>query len=173
MARKSEQAKANARAYAAARYRRPGVKERSNELRRLRDQTPEGKAKKAEASKRYYAKEPARQRRAEKQRERQLARLATPEGRAQHRMYCRRWHLRVTFGISIEEYDAILASQGGVCAICLQPPDRGRIRAHVDHDHATNRVRGILCGPCNQAIGLLKESVESIQRAADYLKRSA
>lgn len=74
------------------------------------------------------------------------------------------------FGLTPEEYRRILAAQGGVCAICKGPP-RGKGRYHVDHDHLTNRVRGLLCGPCNQGIGLLGESPETIEAAANYLRR--
>ncbi len=60
----------------------------------------------------------------------------------------------------------LFLNQNGGCAICGQPQER---RLHVDHDHKTGRIRGLLCGSCNRAIGLLKESVASLASAIGYL----
>ena len=60
----------------------------------------------------------------------------------------RKSHLKRTYGLTVEEYDAMLAAQGGGCAICGRPP-RADISLHVDHDHNTGAVRGILCFRCN------------------------
>ena len=60
----------------------------------------------------------------------------------------RKSHLKRKYGLTLEDFDAMVASQGGGCAIC------GRTDAdNVDHDHVTGRVRGILCFNCNVAIG--------------------
>lgn len=73
------------------------------------------------------------------------------------------------FGITAEEYDRRLAEQGGRCAICLGPP-RGRWkRLVVDHCHTTGRVRGLLCGPCNRAVGLFGDSATLIRQAIDFI----
>lgn len=61
-----------------------------------------------------------------------------------------------------------LKRQGGKCAICLKEID---MKAYVDHDHATGRVRGLLCGLCNSAIGMLKDDPARIRRAADYVEK--
>ncbi len=58
-------------------------------------------------------------------------------------------------------------SQGGVCAICRAAP-----AVHVDHDHATGTVRGMLCFPCNAAIGHLRDDPDTVRRAAVYLERA-
>lgn len=76
-------------------------------------------------------------------------------------------HLRRQFGITIEQYEQLLESQNGVCGICKCPPDK--LRLAVDHDHATNEIRGLLCGNCNTAIGLLRESRELFEAAIAYL----
>jgi len=61
-------------------------------------------------------------------------------------------------------------AQGGVCAICGEArPDERTL--HVDHDHATGLIRGLLCFRCNQAIGSLKEDQDIFLAAADYLDR--
>lgn len=93
---------------------------------------------------------------------------ANPDAWERHR---RRSWLKQKYGITPERYDDILSTQGGVCAICKQPPDDPRgYRMHVDHDHATGRVRGILCGPCNQGIGRLGDSIERLRAAIEYLQ---
>lgn len=66
-----------------------------------------------------------------------------------------------------EQYDAMVAAQGGRCAICRKIPSR----MHVDHDHTTGEVRGLLCGPCNQGIGLLRDSPKLLRAAIRYLKK--
>lgn len=82
----------------------------------------------------------------------------------------RRKHLKKFYGITLEIYDELLRQQGGVCAICRMPPD-GR-QFGVDHCHATNQVRGILCGSCNNGLGLFRDNIKSLTRAALYLHRS-
>jgi hypothetical protein len=83
--------------------------------------------------------------------------------------------LRGKYNISIEEYNRLLASQGGCCAICGTERNQGKnkISLDVDHDHSTGRVRGILCNRCNSAIGALGDSIDGLQRAIDYLKQTA
>jgi hypothetical protein len=79
-------------------------------------------------------------------------------------------YLRATYGITIETYNALLEDQGGVCAICrCEFADDARAKAHVDHDHLTGVVRGILCFRCNTAIGKLRDSYTVVARAAEYL----
>ncbi|HWS47876.1 MAG TPA: endonuclease VII domain-containing protein, partial [Acidimicrobiia bacterium] len=79
-------------------------------------------------------------------------------------------HLRRKYGIGIDEFEALLAAQGGGCAICgAPPPEHGSL--HVDHDHATGAVRGLLCVSCNNALGAFRESHDVLRAAADYLDR--
>jgi hypothetical protein len=56
------------------------------------------------------------------------------------------------YGITIEDYERILEAQGGICAICGAEPDSTEQLFHVDHNHDTKQVRGILCGRCNPAV---------------------
>lgn len=97
------------------------------------------------------------------------------EWQAKHPTYSRATNLRLKYGITIAEYDAIRSGQGGVCAICGgidKDIDRrtGKNRAlAVDHDHATKKVRGLLCGDCNRSLGLVKESRETLERMIAYL----
>lgn len=83
------------------------------------------------------------------------------------------------YGITAEEYDRILALQGGACAVCGQdePNAHGRtgrkFRLAVDHCHVTNEVRGLLCQRCNRAIGLLNDDIGLLEAAIGYLKRGS
>ena len=77
-----------------------------------------------------------------------------------------RTRLLRTYGLTPEAYNQLLESQDDRCAICQGAPTQ---KMHVDHDHETGEVRGILCLHCNVALGNLKESVELIDRARAYL----
>lgn len=66
-------------------------------------------------------------------------------------------------------YDDLLAAQGGVCAICGNPPKTRRL--HIDHDHATKRVRGLLCYACNRLLLVKGVTPKRLRAAADYLER--
>lgn len=76
------------------------------------------------------------------------------------------YHLKRTFGITLKEYEAMLAAQGGGCAICGANPPNGR-RLHVDHCHVTSRVRGLLCAGCNTKVGAAESSLHV--KVLDYL----
>jgi hypothetical protein len=77
-------------------------------------------------------------------------------------------HLRRKFGITIERFEEILATQGGVCAICGREPNPN-ISLHVDHDHDTGAIRGLTCFRCNQALGAFGEDASLLRQAAVYL----
>lgn len=80
----------------------------------------------------------------------------------------RAFDLRRRFGITLQEYDAMLAAQGGVCAVCGEPPSAKRLA--VDHNHTTGKVRALLCYSCNSALGLLNEDRARIQRLDAFLE---
>jgi hypothetical protein len=80
-------------------------------------------------------------------------------------LYYRREH-----GISADDVDAMIEAQGGVCAICGRTPKRAA-SWHVDHEHATGAIRGMLCIDCNQGIGKFHEDPGRLRAAADYLER--
>lgn len=79
---------------------------------------------------------------------------------------CRNWKLRRFYGISPEEYDAMLLQQDNRCAICKREFEES---PHLDHDHDSGWVRGLLCGSCNHAIGLFQEDIVRIQESIEYL----
>ncbi|MFJ3719531.1 endonuclease VII domain-containing protein [Streptomyces sp. NPDC090057] len=80
----------------------------------------------------------------------------------------RQGHLKRHYGLTEAERDELVASQGGVCCICL-----AAVPAHVDHCHETGRVRGVLCFSCNAALGQFKDQPEVIRRAAAYVEGNA
>jgi hypothetical protein len=80
----------------------------------------------------------------------------------------RRSYLKRKFGITPEQYDEMLAAQGGVCALCGRQP-RDDISLHVDHDHRTGAIRKLLCFRCNNALGDLGDDPELLRAAAEYL----
>lgn len=76
------------------------------------------------------------------------------------------------YGITGEEYEAMLAAQNGCCAICESSEWSGKDRApHVDHDHVTGKVRALLCGNCNNGLGNFGDDPARLRAAAEYLER--
>lgn len=80
------------------------------------------------------------------------------------------------YGITLVEFNSMLSEQGGACAICRNPEDvdkkrNGRPDAlSVDHDHATGRIRGLLCSGCNRMLGIMNDDPNLIRSAAAYLE---
>lgn len=91
----------------------------------------------------------------------------------------RNCHLRDTYGITLEEYNAKLMAQGMMCAICgkkapsLDSSEWGKYSYPVDHCHETKKVRGILCPQCNSGLGHFKDRPELLRSAIRYLQQSA
>lgn len=84
--------------------------------------------------------------------------------RATNRSGGREGYLRKRYGMSEAEFNRRAAAQGGGCAICGR---QGEL--HVDHDHGTSAVRGLLCGQCNRALGLLADDPARLAAAIAYL----
>ena len=70
-------------------------------------------------------------------------------------------------GITLDDYNRMLAGQHGRCAICERKP--GKRALCVDHEHKTGRLRGLLCSRCNQALGKLNDNHKTLQNAEAYL----
>jgi hypothetical protein len=93
--------------------------------------------------------------------------------KAQRAASKRAYRLKTQYGITVAQYEALLEAQDGRCAICRQKPSLKR-RLAVDHDHATGRVRGLLCYYCNRTrLGRGREDAEVHRRCADYLEHGA
>lgn len=79
-------------------------------------------------------------------------------------------HLKRAYGISIGEFETLFSFQDGKCAICQLELVRGK-ETHVDHDHYSGQVRGLLCHHCNLMLGHAKDNPERLRSAADYLEK--
>jgi hypothetical protein len=79
-------------------------------------------------------------------------------------------HLKRRYGISRTDYAAMLARQGGVCAICGKPPEKTLC---VDHCHSTGRIRGLLCRQCNFGLGCYAEDQAALVAVLAYLGHGA
>ena len=88
------------------------------------------------------------------------------KNRLRRALQMRRLHLRRKFGMTLEDYDDILAAQDGGCAICGEQPADGQ-SMHIDH--VAESVRGVLCVRCNNALGQLRDDPELMLRAAEYV----
>lgn len=80
--------------------------------------------------------------------------------------------LKYRYGITLRQYESLLASQNYCCTICKVHSSEFSKRLHVDHCHLTNGIRGLLCSNCNIALGLLKDSPELLIQAYKYLTLS-
>lgn len=78
-------------------------------------------------------------------------------------------YYRRTFGISADDFDALLDGQGGGCAVCGSVPERAA-SLHLDHCHDSGAIRGILCLSCNQGLGKFRERADLLDAAARYLR---
>ncbi len=78
--------------------------------------------------------------------------------------------LKRQYNITPIDYDAMYEEQEGCCAICFTHQSSMKYRLHVDHDHKTGKVRGLLCKNCNLALGNFQDSVELLAKAIEYLK---
>lgn len=110
-----------------------------------------------------------------------------PDGVKGRRVYCSHqcaeafgyWERRRThranwlkqYGLTEEQYDAMVVAQEGRCAICrcAEPGGNGGKHWHIDHDHATGRVRGVLCSECNTGLGKFKDDPNLLEAAVRYL----
>jgi hypothetical protein len=83
-------------------------------------------------------------------------------------------HLQRLYGINLREYTEFLEDQDHSCAICtihLSEYSQRFKHFHVDHDHSTGEVRGLLCHNCNRALGMLQDDVVVLENAIKYLNK--
>ena len=91
---------------------------------------------------------------------------------SQRLLDARNTHYKAKFGIDFEEYLRILRGQGDKCAICgKRMLDTDRL-FHVDHNHVTGKIRGILCGNCNLGVGNFQDSPDILRNAITYLQEN-
>jgi hypothetical protein len=101
------------------------------------------------------------------------------ECRACNKARVRGYNIKTKYGIEASSVEVMLEEQNHKCDICFKPieislnRDKSNYatRACVDHDHETNKVRGILCVLCNMGLGKFKDDISSLKRAIEYLKK--
>lgn len=81
------------------------------------------------------------------------------------------YNLKRWYGITPEQYQAMLDRQKGCCAICHYRPEEGGKRLSVDHSHASMHIRGLICSWCNDGLGRFKDSPSILRSAIKYLTR--
>lgn len=129
---------------------------------------------------RYAADEERRQARLERNREwgkenREWLRsyAQTPKRRQLQKRQTMNANLKALYGITVDEYDAMLEKQNGRCAICGRTEGHGKRseRLCVDHCHDTGKIRQLLCKPCNTGLGCFGDDVDKLYAAVEYLRR--
>lgn len=76
--------------------------------------------------------------------------------------------LKIKYGLTVAQYDAMHATQRGLCALCGKPY---KGVGHIDHNHLTGKVRSILCGSCNPKLGHIENNRSWLRMARDYLRK--
>jgi hypothetical protein len=103
----------------------------------------------------------------------------TPDGKRRVKLYDSRrnkqwskdWYIRTTYGLSREQVNQMRFDQWGLCAACSEPLGDNSRNTHIDHNHTTKQLRGILCQRCNQALGLLRDSAALCDKLGAYRRR--
>ena len=87
-----------------------------------------------------------------------------------HRQRGRKSQLKLKYGLTEADYQQMLETQNGACAICGTTTPTGKWKVFaVDHCHESGKVRGLLCNECNRGIGLLRDSSDLLRKAAEYI----
>lgn len=85
--------------------------------------------------------------------------------------------LKKKYGLTLEEYEAMHASQEGVCAICKEPETQACYRTGatynlaVDHNHSTDEIRQLLCSRCNRTLGMVNDDIKLLEDMIAYLNK--
>jgi hypothetical protein len=97
-----------------------------------------------------------------------------PKRKAHQKKYHQIYHLKYDYDLSVEDHDKMLKQQNGCCKICnvFKEEKYNRKGLFVDHCHATNKVRGLLCSACNHLLGMVKDDTQILEAAIRYLKES-
>jgi hypothetical protein len=101
-------------------------------------------------------------------------RTRTQEQKVTKAASAKKWraeHRLITYGLTQDQYDALLSAQDFRCAICSTGTSGGNGTWHIDHCHNTERVRGLLCSKCNTGLGLFNDSPAHLQTAITYLTK--
>jgi len=89
--------------------------------------------------------------------------------RRSKKLVAREKYLQRVYGISLDQYQDLLKKQSGKCAICGKPDKEAYKGLHVDHNHATREIRGLLCAYCNHRVVGRNRDSNLLRRVADYI----
>lgn len=130
-----------------------------------------GRNKLNENSRRSYWKHVDTERVKNREKQRRLNEVAMTKDPVKRRRTMRNCSLKRKYGITLEIYEKMYEEQKGLCAVCKCVPDgRGLV---VDHDHATGKIRGLLCVNCNSMLGMSGDKTEVLRNAIDYLEKNS
>lgn len=124
-----------------------------------------------ERARKWYAENPERGREIKRKwyaRNREKVLATAREHYAKNPTLQREIYLKKEHGLTPTQYDAMNVAQQGHCKVC----GRDDQRLHVDHDHTTGLIRGLLCGNCNRMVGLAGDDPAVLRQAADYIEQS-
>lgn len=93
--------------------------------------------------------------------------VANPE---KYKLSQRKQDLKKRLNFTIEQYNKLFSDQKGCCAGCGRHQSEFKRNLAVDHDHATSRIRGLLCNSCNLALGMLSDQITTLQNLIKYLE---
>lgn len=113
-----------------------------------------------------------RKRKADIERQRDRARDKDPVRKMEKHRAGWEYHIKKSYGLTPEDVAWMYVNQSGKCAVCLDDLDFFSDSTHIDHEHATMKVRGLLCIGCNLAIGAIKERKEVLFRMVEYLDKN-
>jgi hypothetical protein len=105
-----------------------------------------------------------------KEKERTRAMSYYENNKEQAKISARKYHLKNTYNLSVDQYENMILRQENLCAICKGPPTGRYNKLVVDHCHKTNKVRGLLCHECNYLLGLAKDNTDVLKAAIQYLE---
>jgi hypothetical protein len=83
----------------------------------------------------------------------------------------RKHNLKTLYGLTVETYEELLENQNHLCLLCTEDFKTYDRTPHVDHDHITGQVRGVLCHHCNLMLGYARDNVDTLQAAIKYLEQ--
>lgn len=116
---------------------------------------------------------PYRDQERQRAKNREWMRKYRPSHKDETRLAGRKSRIKKQFSLSLDEYYEMVNQQLGLCAICKKPETsvhNGKVkRLAIDHCHATNKVRALLCSHCNLVLGQAQESVVVLQASIEYL----
>lgn len=143
------------------------IENKESHAKRMSRDPEKVRAQAAERSKRHYRRDIEASRKAHREYARK--RLLDPKYRSVKNAKKRAGGA----GLTVEEIDAILTSQGGKCAICNSSDPGSKAGWNLDHCHKSGKVRFVLCAHCNRGLGAFRDNPDLMRRAADMLEEIA